>query len=30
MFTAFNSSNNVYYNLTHTVKEEIKKQPTIM
>ncbi len=21
MFTAFNSSNNVYYNLTHTVKE---------
>jgi len=30
MFTAFNASNNVYYNLTHTVKEEIMKQPTIL
>lgn len=26
----FNCSNNVYYNLTHTVKEEIKKQPSIL
>lgn len=30
MLNAFNTSNNVYYNLTHTVKEEIKKQPTIL
>ena len=26
----FNSSNKVYYNLTHTVKEEVKKQPSIL
>lgn len=26
----FNNSNNIYYNLTHTVKEEIKKQPSIL
>lgn len=30
MLATFNTSNNVYYNLTHTVKEEIKKQPSIL
>jgi ATP-dependent helicase STH1/SNF2 len=26
----FQSSNTVYYNLTHTIKEEIKEQPNIL
>lgn len=28
--STFNNSNKIYYNLTHTVKEEIKKQPSIL
>lgn len=28
--STFNNSNKIYYNLTHTVKEDIKKQPTIL
>jgi ATP-dependent helicase STH1/SNF2 len=30
MESTFHSSNKTYYNLTHTVKEEIKKQPSIL
>jgi ATP-dependent helicase STH1/SNF2 len=30
MESTFNNSNKIYYNLTHTVKEEIKKQPSIL
>lgn len=30
MGNAFENANSIYYNLTHTVKEEITKQPTIL